>query len=103
MSDPHGTIGNYRKGGSIMSFLDDQNQMWIDALIEDVKEALFENWTNAQLEESEAYNEHKLMEYASEDMQQKYNEYYGYGYDDEFYFVKENEWDKFIAHQNKEA
>jgi hypothetical protein len=41
------------------------------------------------------------MEHASEDMQQKYNEYYGYGYDDEFYFVKENEWDKFIEHQNR--
>jgi hypothetical protein len=84
-----------------MSFLEDQNQMWIDALIEDVKEALFEDWANAQLDESEAYHEHRLMEHASEDMQQKYNEYYGYGYDDEFYFVKENEWDKFIEHQNR--
>jgi hypothetical protein len=85
-----------------MSFLDDQNQMWIDALIEDVKEALFEDWVNSHLDEGEDYNEHKLMEFASEDMQQKYNEYYGYGYADDYYFVKSNEWDKFLAFKNGE-
>jgi len=84
-----------------MSFLDDQNQMWIDALIEDVKEALFEDWANSQLDESEAYHEHKLMEFASTDMQQKYNDHYGLTMDDDFYFVHPDKWDEFIAYQNR--
>ena len=46
MSDPHGIIGIYSKGGSIMaeSFLENINQMVIDAAVTDISDQLFDDW-----------------------------------------------------------
>ncbi len=54
MSDPHGTIGYYRKGGS-MSFLENENQMVIDAEYSYIGEQLVEDWVNSNLDEGQMY------------------------------------------------
>ena len=52
MSDPHGIIGIYRKGGS-MSFLENENQMVIDAIYHEIGEQLVEDWVNSNLDEGQ--------------------------------------------------
>jgi hypothetical protein len=84
-----------------MEFLENQNQMWIDALEEDVKQALYDGWINSNSDEGDAYVENRLMSFASTDMQQKYNDHYGLTMDDDFYFVHPDKWDEFIAYQNR--
>ena len=56
MSDPYGILGYYRKGGGIMaSFLEDVNQMVIDAVYQDIAEQLLEDWINNNLDEGQYY------------------------------------------------
>jgi hypothetical protein len=85
-----------------MDFLDRQNQMWLDALEEDVKQELFDNWLAAQSDEGPEYVEHRLMSYASEDMQKLYNEHYELTMADEYYFVPESEHEEYIKFVNQE-
>jgi hypothetical protein len=47
------------------------------------------------------YLEHKIMQYASEDLQQAYNVHYGLTMDDEDYFVPANGWDEYIAYHGR--
>ncbi len=64
MSDPHGTIRNYRKGESIMeAFTDTVGEHILGAIQVDIEQHLFEQWNS---------------------LKQSYNEYYGYIEGDEF-------------------
>ncbi len=101
MSDPHGTIGIYRKGGGIMKiesldvlkakrqmseqFIDTVAEHITGAMIQEIGEDLFDNWANACLDEGEDYAEHEFMAYASPELKQQYNEFYGYTEKDEYY------------------
>jgi transcriptional regulator CtsR len=101
MSDPHGTIGIYRKGGGIMkiesldvlkakqqmseSFVDTIAEHITGAMQQEIGEELFDNWANNNLDEGEEYAEHAFMAYASTELKQQYNEYYGYTEKDEYY------------------
>ena len=80
MSDPHGIIGYYRKGGSIMEhFLDAMNinQMVIDAEIQTISEQLFEDWTNANLDEGTFYADFRFAEMCdSKQIKEAFNTYY---------------------------
>ena len=86
MSDPHGIIGIYRKGGSIMAelFIDTIAEHITGAMQQEIAEELFDQWSYNNLEEGEAYAEFRFMEYASPELKQQYNEYYGYIEGDEF-------------------
>ena len=56
MSDPHGIIDPYRKGGSIMaSFLEDVNQMVIDSVYSEIADQLLDDWINSNLNEGQYY------------------------------------------------
>ena len=86
MSDPHGTIGNYRKGGSIMEpFTDTLGEHIMGAIQVDIEEHLFEQWNNNNLDEGTEYAEFKFMEFAPDSVRQSYNEYYGYVEGDEYF------------------
>jgi len=87
MSDPHGTIGNYRKGGSIMaSFLEDVNQMVIDAVISDISEALFDDWMNANLDEGQYYADKRFAEMSGDKfIMDEFNKFYNLKEEDEDY------------------
>lgn len=86
MSDPHGIIGNYRKGGSVMEmFTDNMNEMLLGAIQVDIEQALFEDWNNSNLNEGEEYAEFKFIEFAPDNVKQSYNEFYGYKEGDEYF------------------
>ena len=87
MSDPHGTIGHYRKGGSIMAeqFIDTIAEHITGAMQQEIAEQLFEDWSNKNLDEGAEYAEYEFMAYASPELKQQYNVYYGYVEGDEYY------------------
>jgi hypothetical protein len=86
MSDPYGTIGNYRKGGSIMEqFIDTIAEHITGAMQQEIGEELFDQWSNKNLDEGSDYAEYEFMAYASPELKQQYNEYYGYVEGDEYY------------------
>ena len=88
MSDPYGIIRIYRKGGSIMSsFLEDVNQMVIDACYQEIAEQLLENWINSNLEEGQYYAD-KQFAWMSDDkfVQSEFNKFYNLTEIDEDYF-----------------
>jgi hypothetical protein len=88
MSDPYGTIALYGKGGCIMSsFLEDVNQMVIDACYQDIAEQLLENWINSNLEEGQYYAD-KQFAWMSDDkfVQSEFNKFYNLTEIDEDYF-----------------
>ena len=80
MSDPYGIIEIYRKGGSIMAeqFIDTLAEHITGAMIQEIAEDLYENWSNANCDEGPEYAERQFMAYASDELKQQYNEYYGY-------------------------
>jgi hypothetical protein len=85
MSDPHGIIGIYRKGGSIMEqFIDTIAEHITGAIQQEISEDLFDQWSNKNLDEGSDYAEWQFMQYASDELKQQYNEYYGYIEGDEF-------------------
>jgi hypothetical protein len=81
-----------------MDFLDRQTDMINDLIIDDIKNDLFQNWIDSAYEEGAEYAEHKIMEYASEDLQQAYNVHYGLTMDDDNYFVPANGWDEYLEY-----
>ena len=85
-----------------MEFLELQNQMWLDALEEDIKDELFRNWAEAHADEGPEYLEHRMMSYASEDMQKLYNKHYELTMEDEYYFVSEDEHEEYIKFVNEQ-
>ena len=87
MSDPHGIIGIYRKGGSIMAeqFIDTIAEHIIGAMQQEIGEDLFDQWSNKNCDEGPEYAEREFMAYASDELKKQYNEYYGYPEEDEGY------------------
>ena len=84
-----------------MNFLDRQTDMINDLIIDDIKNDLFENLVSTHTDEGTGYLEYKIMQYASEDLQQAYNEYYGLTFDDEDYFVASNRWDEYNEYHQR--
>ena len=90
MSDPHGIIGNYRKGGS-MSFLENENQMVIDAEIQAIGEQLFNDWMYENLNEGEFYADFRFAEMSDSNyLKGRFNQHYDLKPEDDYYL----EWDE---------
>ena len=93
MSDPHSIIGIYRKGGSIMThFLEEANinQMVIDAEIQGIAEHLFDEWTNANLDEGTFYADFRFAEMCdSKQIKEAFNSYYKLEPTDQYYIEVE--------------
>ena len=86
MSDPHGIINPYRKGGSIMElFIDTVAEHITGAMQQEIGEELYDQWSNKNCDEGPEYAEYEFMAYASPELKQQYNEYYGYTEKDEYY------------------
>jgi hypothetical protein len=54
------------------------------AMMQEIGEELFDQWSYNNLESGEAYAEWQFMQYASKELKQQYNEYYGYIEGDEY-------------------
>ena len=75
-----------------MSFLDNENQMVVDAIIQELSEQLFEDWNNANLDEGEIYADYRILELAGNNyLNRRFNEFYDLKEGDEYYldFVEE--------------
>ena len=69
-----------------MEFLDTVNQMSLDAIDEDIKYHLFDQWISAHADEGPKYVEHQVMMFAGPELQKQYNDYYNLTKDNDFYF-----------------
>ena len=69
------------------SFLENENQMLIDAIYSEIGEQLVEDWINANLDEGQYYADLQVA-YMSGDkyIRQKFNEFYELTPEDEDYF-----------------
>ena len=86
MSDPHGIINPYRKGGGIMElFIDTVAEHITGAMQQEIGEELYDQWSNKNCDEGPEYAEYEFMAYASPELKQQYNLYYGYTEKDEYY------------------
>lgn len=65
-------------------FIDTVAEHITGAMIQEISEDLYDNWSNKNLDEGADYAEHEFMQYASPELKQQYNEYYGYIEGDEF-------------------
>ena len=75
-----------------MSFLDNENQMVVDAIIQEVSEQLFEDWHNANLDEGSMYADWRILQHAGNNyLNGRFNQYYDLKEGDEYYldFVEE--------------
>ena len=66
-------------------FIDTIAEHITGAMMQEIGESLFDQWSYNNLEEGEEYAEYRFMEYASPELQKQYNEYYGYKEGDEYY------------------
>lgn len=55
------------------------------AMEQEIAEDLFDQWNSSNLDEGNEYAEYRFMEFASPELKQQYNEYYGYTEKDEYY------------------
>ena len=65
-------------------FIDTVAEHITGAMIQEIGEELFDQWSYNNLEEGEAYAEWQFMKFASPELKQQYNEYYGYIEGDDF-------------------
>jgi mannitol-1-phosphate/altronate dehydrogenase len=65
-------------------FIDTIAEHITGAMQQEIGEELFDQWSYNNLEEGEAYAEHMFMRFASPELKQQYNEYYGSIEGDEF-------------------
>ena len=66
-------------------FIDTVAEHITGAMQQEIAEELFEQWSNNNLDEGAEYAEYEFMQYASPELMQQYNEYYGYAEGDEYY------------------
>lgn len=75
-----------------MSFLDNENQMIVDAVIDEVAERLFDDWYNSHLDEGELYADFRLLLLADNNyLNNRFNQYYDLKPGDEYYLEFEKE------------
>lgn len=69
-----------------MSFLDEENQMIVDAVIHNVAMQRFNDWHNALLDEGELYADFRLLLLADDNyLNRRFNEHYNLKPGDEYY------------------
>jgi len=66
-------------------FIDTVAEHITGAMIQEIGEELFEQWSYNNLDEGEDYAEFRFMEFASDDLKKQYNDFYGYTEGDDYY------------------
>jgi hypothetical protein len=74
-----------------MSFLDNENQMVIDAIYHEIGEMLVEDWVNSNLDEGQLYADYRFAEMSGDNyIKGRFNQYYNLTPTDQYYL----EWDE---------
>jgi hypothetical protein len=73
-----------------MSFLDDENQMVIDAELVDIGLKLFEDWHQSNLDEGEMYADYQIASISDNNyLKGRFNQFYDLKQGDEYYLEVE--------------
>ena len=73
------------------SFLDNENQMVIDAIYVDIAEALLDDWINSNLDEGQLYADHQFASMSDSNyIKGRFNQFYNLTPADQYYL----EWDE---------
>ena len=68
------------------SFLDNENQMLIDATLTEIGEQLVEDWINNNLDEGQLYSDYRIAEMSSDNyLKDKFNKFYNLTPEDQYY------------------
>ena len=70
-------------------FIDTIAEHITGAMIQEIAEDLFDQWSNKNCDEGPEYAEREFMAYASPELKQQYNGYYGYTEKDEGYLCQD--------------
>ena len=74
-----------------MSFLENENQMVIDAELQEIGEMLLEDWMNSNLDEGQLYADWRIADMSSSNyLKGRFNQFYDLKKDDSYYL----EWDE---------
>ena len=72
------------------SFLDDENQMLIDATMAEIGEQLVEDWINNNLDEGQLYSDYQIASMSSSNyLKDKFNKFYELIPEDQYYLETE--------------
>jgi hypothetical protein len=66
-------------------FIDTVAEHITGAMIQEIGEELYDQWSNKNCDEGPEYAEYEFMSYASPDLKKQYNEFYGYKEGDDYY------------------
>jgi hypothetical protein len=73
------------------SFLENENQMVIDATYSEIGEMLVEDWVNANLDEGQLYADFRFAEMSDSNyLKGRFNQFYNLNVGDQYYL----EWDE---------
>jgi len=68
------------------SFLENENQMVIDAIYSEIGEMLVEEWTNANLDEGQLYADYRFAEMSDDNyIKGRFNQFYDLKPEDQYY------------------
>ena len=68
------------------SFLDDENEMIVDEVIETISHELFDNWDNANRDESDLFADWRIAQMSGDEgIISRFNKYYQLNEGDEYY------------------
>jgi hypothetical protein len=74
-----------------MSFLENENQMVIDATLSEIGEMLVEDWINSNLDEGELYSDWRIADMSDSNyLKGRFNLFYDLKPEDDYYI----EWDE---------
>ena len=69
------------------SFLDDENEMVVGAIISEIGEKLFEDWNDSNLDEGTFYADWRIAQLSDDNyLKGKFNQFYNLTPEDEEYF-----------------
>lgn len=72
------------------SFLDNENQMLIDATLAEIGEQLVEDWINSNLDEGQLYSDWCIANMCNDDyLKDKFNKFYNLTPEDQYYLEVE--------------
>ncbi len=92
MSDPHGIIDQKRQEGGMMSFLENENQMVIDAELQEIAEQLLDDWMNSNLDEGQLYADWRIADMSSSNyLKGRFNQHYDLTPDNQYYLEFDEE------------
>ena len=74
-----------------MSFLENENQMVIDAEMSEIAEQLLQDWINSNLDEGQLYSDYQIAYMSNSNyLKGRFNQYYNLTPEDQYYL----EWDE---------